>query len=108
MTSNLAFSEWSRVFVDEKLTAALLDRLAQHADVLVTRGPAVAVERLAMRREEAIRLVDVRACDGLGEVAKEVILEPEEYHRAVVTTRDSKYEYMFSTSGGYWTQWLAL
>ena len=39
MTSNLAFSEWNRVFVDDKLTAALLDRLAQHADVLVTRGP---------------------------------------------------------------------
>jgi DNA replication protein DnaC len=39
ITSNLAFSEWNRVFVDDKLTAALLDRLAQHADVLVTRGP---------------------------------------------------------------------
>jgi DNA replication protein DnaC len=38
LTSNLAFSEWNRVFVDDKLTAALLDRLAQHADVLVTRG----------------------------------------------------------------------
>jgi DNA replication protein DnaC len=39
ITSNLAFSEWNRVFGDDKLTAALLDRLAQHADVLVTRGP---------------------------------------------------------------------
>lgn len=39
ITSNLAFSEWNRVFVDDKLTAALLDRLAQHAEVLVTRGP---------------------------------------------------------------------
>jgi DNA replication protein DnaC len=38
ITSNLAFSEWNRVFGDDKLTAALLDRLAQHADVLVTRG----------------------------------------------------------------------
>jgi DNA replication protein DnaC len=38
LTSNLAFSEWNRVFVDDKLTAALLDRLAQHAEVLVTRG----------------------------------------------------------------------
>ena len=38
-TSNLPFSEWNRVFGDDKLTAALLDRLAQHADVLVTRGP---------------------------------------------------------------------
>jgi DNA replication protein DnaC len=38
ITSNLAFSEWNRVFADDKLTAALLDRLAQHADVFVTRG----------------------------------------------------------------------
>ena len=39
ITSNLAFSEWNRVFGDDKLTAALLDRRAQHADVRVTRGP---------------------------------------------------------------------
>lgn len=39
ITSNLSFGEWNRVFCDDKLTAALLDRLAQHADVLVTRGP---------------------------------------------------------------------
>jgi hypothetical protein len=39
ITSNLAFSEWSRVFGDDNLTAALLDRLAQHVAVCVTRGP---------------------------------------------------------------------
>ncbi len=38
MTSNLSFGEWNRVFGDDKLTAALLDRLAQHAEVIVTRG----------------------------------------------------------------------
>lgn len=50
ITSNLAFSEWHRVFGDEKLTAALLDRLAQYADVLVTKG---AGDRLARRAESA-------------------------------------------------------
>jgi DNA replication protein DnaC len=51
MTSNLAFSEWNRVFVDDKLTAALLDRLAQHADVLVTRGPGDRVPTAGKRGE---------------------------------------------------------
>ena len=39
ITSNLAFSEWPRVFGgDEKLTAALLDRLAENAVVFTTKG----------------------------------------------------------------------
>lgn len=51
LTSNLAFSEWNRVFVDDKLTAALLDRLAQHAEVLVTRGPGDRVPGPQKRQE---------------------------------------------------------
>ena len=39
ITSNLAFSEWTRVFGnDEKLTAAVLDRLAENAVVFATKG----------------------------------------------------------------------
>lgn len=48
ITSNLAFSEWPKVFGgDEKLTAALLDRLAENAIVVATKGTSHRARRRA-------------------------------------------------------------
>lgn len=38
VTSNLEFSQWNKVFVDGRLTAALVDRLIHHAHILRFSG----------------------------------------------------------------------
>lgn len=38
ITTNLSFAEWTQVFGDERLTAALLDRLTFHSHIVEFRG----------------------------------------------------------------------
>jgi DNA replication protein DnaC len=60
VTSNLAFGEWPKVFGgDEKLTTALLDRLAEHASVITTRG-----RSFRMRRREDSSQVSPQTPEG--------------------------------------------
>ena len=48
VTTNLAFGEWVKIFGgDEKLTTALLDRLAHHATVIATKGKSFRMRKKA-------------------------------------------------------------
>ena len=52
VTPNLAFAEWVTVFAgDEKLTTAPLDRLADHAAVLTTKGKSYRMRKRRTREE---------------------------------------------------------
>jgi DNA replication protein DnaC len=54
ITTNLAFGEWPRVFGgDEKLTLALLDRLAETATVFTTRGKSYRMRKRGTTTPEA-------------------------------------------------------
>lgn len=58
VTTNLAFSEWPKVFADdEKLTTALLDRLADHSTILATKGKSF---RMRRRKAEAGQPTDAK------------------------------------------------
>ena len=52
ITTNLPFAEWVKVFAgDEKLTTALLDRLAHHATVITTKGKSYRMRKRQLTEE---------------------------------------------------------
>ncbi len=65
VTTNLAFAEWPTVFGgDEKLTTALLDRLAERATVITTRG-----KSYRMRRRSGSAAPEPTAANGAAKTA---------------------------------------
>ncbi len=52
LTSNLDFGDWVQIFGDEKLTAALLDRLTHRAHILLMNGESYRFRQTLMQRAE--------------------------------------------------------
>jgi len=50
ITSNLEFSQWNTVFGNDKLTAAMIDRLIHHSHILVFSGPSHRLEESVQRQ----------------------------------------------------------
>lgn len=54
ITSNLEFSQWNTVFGDNRLTAALIDRLIHHSHIVIFSGESYRLTQ-SMRRQRAVR-----------------------------------------------------
>jgi DNA replication protein DnaC len=53
ITSNLEFSQWNTVFGNDKLTAAMIDRLIHHSHILVFSGPGHRLEESLQRQRKS-------------------------------------------------------
>ena len=55
VTSNLEFSQWNQIFGDNRLAAALIDRLVHHSHILAFTGESIRL-RQAMERSENVMI----------------------------------------------------
>lgn len=56
ITTNLEFGKWNGIFYDEKLTAAIIDRIVHHSHLIVFDRPSYRVEYSTIRAEERKRI----------------------------------------------------
>ena len=50
ISSNLEFSEWTKIFHDERMTAAILDRLVHNSHIVLFKGPSYRIEESMNRK----------------------------------------------------------
>ena len=55
ITSNLEFSQWNTVFGDNRLTAALIDRLIHHSHILIFSGESYRLAQSMNRQRPGIQ-----------------------------------------------------
>lgn len=53
ITSNLEFSQWNSVFGDNRLTAALIDRLIHHSHILIFSGESYRLTQSMLRQKQS-------------------------------------------------------
>lgn len=56
ITSNLEFSQWNTIFGDNRLTAALIDRLIHHSHIVLFSGESYRLTQSIQRQKHSINL----------------------------------------------------